>query len=466
MLSQIVLFINILFSGWLFARDRKLNPMPSRASWIALLWILILGSRYVSAWFGVDTDMVSPDELLEGSPLDRNIFLVLMSAGAVELFLRRPEWGRIFSSNRWFFAFFLYCGLSIFWSDYPFVSFKRYVKEIGNIIMVLIILTEKDPVQATRAVFARYIHLVIPLSIILIYCYPELGIYFDDDGIPSYCGVATNKNKLGVISFVSGLFLVWELIHRGGTEGKEIDWSKVLSCGALLALVAWLIFIAHSATALVCIVVGTLILFLMKFSFVVEHLRYLGLYSMVLAISMIVILYYFPTAINAIAEGVGRDRTFTGRTDLWLDLLREPINPLVGTGYQSFWLGSRADYLWDKYLFHPIQAHNGYLETYLNGGFVGVALLLAMIVATGNKLKKVLLLERSFAILLIVFIITAILYNMTEAMISRLSLLWFVICIAALYSPMEPKVVAAIDKSTAARGTRLNNRKVRTLPGH
>lgn len=439
MLSKLVLLSNILLIAWLFVRDRKLRPMPSKASWIALLWIVIIGSRYLSGWLGLNLELDSPEELVEGSPLDRSIFLILIVSAAVALLFRKPIWAKVINMNRWYFAFFIYCGISIIWSDYPFVSLKRYIKEIGNVLMVLLILTEKDPVQTVRVVFARYVHLVIPLSILLIYSIPSLGMYYDDNMLPSYCGVATNKNKLGVITFVSVLFLIWEIIHFRDADGKNRDCFDTFGNWVLLLLAGWLIYIAHSATALVCVIVGAFLLLLMKLPFVVKHLSYLGFCSLLASITIIFAMYRFPEAVGLVAEGLGRDSTFTGRTELWMDLLREPVNPVVGTGYQSFWLGSRADNLWDKYLFHPIQAHNGYLETYLNGGVVGVGLLLAMIVATGGKLKRVLLIERSFGILLVVFIITATLYNCTEAMISRLSLLWFVITIAALYSPMTPE---------------------------
>ena len=61
-----------------------------------------------------------------------------------------------------------------------------------------------------------------------------------------------------------------------------------------------------------------------------------------------------------------RDTTLTGRTNMWADLLKEAINPILGAGYQSFWLGPGAERIWAKYYFHPTQAHNGYLEVYLN----------------------------------------------------------------------------------------------------
>ena len=75
-------------------------------------------------------------------------------------------------------------------------------------------------------------------------------------------------------------------------------------------------------------------------------------------------------------EASGRDATLTGRTGIWQTVLNEPNNPLLGTGYASFWLGDRLQRIWALYPRTPLlQAHNGYFEVYLNLGMVGVALL-------------------------------------------------------------------------------------------
>jgi len=41
-------------------------------------------------------------------------------------------------------VFFLYCAASVFWSDFPIVAFKRWTKVLGNVVMVLVVLTEAD----------------------------------------------------------------------------------------------------------------------------------------------------------------------------------------------------------------------------------------------------------------------------------------------------------------------------------
>ena len=71
---------------------------------------------------------------------------------------------------------------------------------------------------------------------------------------------------------------------------------------------------------------------------------------------------------------MGRDSTLTGRTEIWTHVLWVAGNPLLGTGFESFWLGDRLANVWS--IMPGIQeAHNGYLEVYLNLGWIGVTLL-------------------------------------------------------------------------------------------
>lgn len=439
MLNMIALSITLCFIAWLFVRDRRIRSMTSWGLWVTLAWVLIVGTRTISSWLGIEIDETSADALVEGTPLDRNVLLILIILGAVALYRRKPDWRRIFNSNRWFFAFFAYCAVSIVWSDFPFVSFKRWIKELGNIIMVLIIVTENNPVQATRAVFARYTNVVIPLSLVLIYFFPEISTNLGDELTDltemAYGGVATNKNTLGIIAFICSQFLVWELIHVRSADGKPSDKIDVCCRIVLLSICTWLMYLANSMTSLICLIVGVGIIVATKLHFGRRQIRYLGTYGLLMGLLMLVV-YFIPGILEAVIDLFHRDMTLTGRSEMWAELLDEPINPLLGTGYQSFWLGSRAEILWEKYLFHPTQAHNGYLETYLNGGLVGVGLLLATIFYTGSKLKRIVWDESGFTLLLISFLVTALFYNWTEARFGGLNILWIILSIAALYHPM------------------------------
>ncbi len=463
--SQLALFLGFLFIVWLFARDRKLRPMTSGGVWVALLWIVMISSKPVSFWFGEGIQIEKPEDYLEGSPVDQTVFLLLIVIGLVVLWRRRVNWGTVFASNRWLFAFFLYCAISVTWSDYPFVSFKRWIKDAGNVMMVLIIFTEKDPLQAIKAVFARFAYFVIPLSVVFIKYFPDLGRYYNRwTWLPAYCGVTTEKNSLGCIVFICGLFLVWDSIEMRTWDGRRTEWHfgmdhpglfgrllklayggvvfalveaminvDLLGRIALLSMVIWLLDKVNSATALVCLILGVGIVLFMQLPLARREVRHLGIYSLVICLS-ILLLYSIPGIQEAFVRMIGRETTLTGRTDLWTELLSEPIDPILGTGYQSFWLGPSAKRMWAEYYFHPNQAHNGYLETYLNGGLVGVFLLIAMIFSTGRSLKKELLLGGGYGVLCSSFLIVVVFYNWTEAVFNKLSPAWIILLIAALNS--------------------------------
>ncbi len=435
----LALFMCLVFILWLFSRDQKFRPMTSGTLWIVLLWVMIIGSRPVSLWFNFGNTLGSIDIYLEGSPLDRNIFMLLIAAGFVVLLRRGVSWVEIISNNRWFFAFFAYCAISILWSDYYFVSLKRWVKDFGNIVIIIIIITETNVVQATKAVFSRYVSLAIPLSVIFNRYYPEFSRHFNRwSGLPSYSGITTNKNELGIVLTFCGLFLVWDVIEMKTSDHGDVDRTDLFGRSILIIMVLWQLIVAHSATAFISFMIGICILFCMQMPIFKRQIRYFGTYSLV---AILFIYLYYSFFLNAVTEAVGRDDTFTGRTLLWADVLKVPINSLLGTGYKSFWLGPRLRRISELYYWQPNQAHNGYLETYLNLGFVGVSLLTATIIATGHKIKKILIRNNGIGKLIFTYFIVALFYNLTEAMFNSLNLIWFVFIYAALYySPvMSPE---------------------------
>ncbi len=62
-----------------------------------------------------------------------------------------------------------------------------------------------------------------------------------------------------------------------------------------------------------------------------------------------------------------------------------------------------------------IQAHNGYIDAYLNVGIIGVSLIILAIVAGLLKAQRQLEREYAYAVLRIALILVAVAYNYTEA---------------------------------------------------
>jgi O-antigen ligase len=135
---------------------------------------------------------------------------------------------------------------------------------------------------------------------------------------------------------------------------------------------------------------------------------------------------------------LGRDPTLTNRTELW-DLLRGmAVDPLLGAGFMSFWSGERMDHVWQKLGAGINQAHSGYLEQYLNLGYVGLAFLAAIIVSALQSIRRQLRRDQSGAILRFCFVATAILYNYTEASFYGMNNMWILFLLGCFDMSRQP----------------------------
>src|SRR5207249_4726542 len=154
---------------------------------------------------------------------------------------RQVSLSEIVRKKGWIIAFFTYCFISIIWSDYPFISSKRWIKGLGVPIMALIVLTESDPAEALTALMKRSAYVIVPVSILFIKYYPELGAYYDGwSGIQMIKGIAGHKNMLGADCMILGLFFFWYFIQiRRSERGRWRKRELWLASGFLLTI-GWL----------------------------------------------------------------------------------------------------------------------------------------------------------------------------------------------------------------------------------
>jgi O-antigen ligase len=414
----------------LFRRDILERPNVTGALWIPLIWMLIICSRQPSEWlktFGLQSGAVT---LEEGSPFDAAVYFALIAAGAYVLNKRQIQLLEIIRNNQWLAIFFVYCFLAIFWSDFPFVAFKRWIKVVGHPIMALIVLTEPDPLEALTRLMKRCAYVVVFVSVLFIKYYPQLGRGFDIwTGAAINTGITTNKNLLGADCLILGFFFFWHLLQTRSLERGRARRNELFLTGGFLVAIWWLFSMAHSSTALVSLLVGMLIVAILGWRFV--NKRFIGTYLIVGVLALAVAEWAFGIYANAI-QLLGKDPTLTDRTLLWADLLKVKINPLFGAGFESFWLGERLRDFAASRWWAPNQAHNGYLETYLNLGLVGLLLLIGLLIATFWKGRRELLTNFQLGRFRLGFLMVVIAYNWTEATFKNISAIWFVFYLVAL----------------------------------
>jgi exopolysaccharide production protein ExoQ len=443
MLPILALILTLLFIGFLFIRDSKQGYKPSLALSIPCVWILILGSRSVTEWISLGAP-ISGGDIAEGSPLDRAVFFFLMASGLVVLVKRRISWSQVFRNNIALTIFVLYCGISIVWSDFPFVAFKRWFKGFGDPIMVLIILTDRDPLRAAETVLRICANILIPLSVLFIKYYPHLGrTYSEWTGAATFTGVTTNKNLLGFMLMVCGLSLVWRLYSRWGAEsGNKMDNIGIPIL--LLCMVGWLFQMADSKTSLMGFILGVLI-------FSVLGLRTARVHVTAYLLACILFFVVLESSFNvtaAIIEASGRDATLTGRTELWEVVLQMQQHPVLGFGFESFWLGDRLKILQGMWYFRPTQAHSGYIEMYLNLGWVGLLFFAGVIVSCYMKSRAMLTSSQEmaewviFGRLSMAFLGTYLVYNYTEAAFKTPHFLFVIFLLFAIKYAQPHQMIA------------------------
>lgn len=409
----------VVFILGLFWLDRERNMRASSALWIAVIWFWIACSRSVAQWLGLGALASSADAYTDGNPVDRLVFTCLLVAGLFVLVARRRAIGKILVANQPVFLFFGYCLLSIIWSDYPGVAFRRWIKAFGNLVIVLIIWSERQPLTTVKRLFTRMAFVLIPLSILFYKYYPNLGRgYGEWNGQLMIIGVTLNKNALGAVCMCLGLGAIWRILTSRAADKKMRNKRALIAQLLVLGMVGWLLWVVNSMTALFCFLMCSVVLVAAHSRVVIRRPAFVHLIMLAMLLVSVCILFFgvSPDALRSI----GRNPTLTDRTLVWKSILTLVPNELVGTGFESFWLGSRLKSMWETFRWRPNEAHNGYLEIYANLGWVGIALLAVVLISGYRSAFRAWRRKVPTGSLSLAFFLAGLTYNFTEAAFFRL----------------------------------------------
>jgi O-antigen ligase len=434
MTPGVALLVTAALIAWLLVRDARQRPHLSPSVWLVMVWTVLIASRSPSSWlFGTDLGYDLPGSREAGHPLDAFVYTALIAIGLSVLIRRSVAWDQVFAQNWWLGALYVFWLTTVLWSDYPVVTAKRLVKDFGNVVMILILLTEQYRSSAVRAALVRSAYVCVPLSLLVIRYYPAIGrTYVGYHGdVAMYVGVASHKNSLGVLAFVAVFVLAWDALSRVRVERRSVMSVLVSAHAFVLAGACYLVRIADSATSLLCVIVGVAILALLAIP-VMRESRWLLESTTAGCLFMVWMILPVFDAGTSLLRALGRDPTLTSRVGIWDIALRFAANPLVGAGYNTFWTGERVVELQAAVGGGIIQAHNGYLDVYLNGGLVGLGVL-ALVLTSGYRRLKAQVSEGGLdARFRLTILMLALLHNLSEASFSILSLLWFVTLVAVV----------------------------------
>ncbi len=407
--------------------DRRKSPELSYILWIPTLWMLVVASRPLVSW----TPHYHDIQIEAGSALDRLFLFVLLGLGLFVLalsFVHRSrvavDWSAFARKNIWLLLLLLYMFTSIFWSEIPFISFKRWSRELIAVVMALLLLTEVSSRQAFESLCRRTIYILIPFSILLIKYFPEYGRQYDPwSGGVMWVGVTLQKNGLGRLSLISVFFLVWSLMRR--KQGRDVNSVKYENLVDVIALLMSLMLLkgptlkAYSATAVGALAAGLAVywflLSMKKRRTRIPKIPFATLMGTGIVFGVITV-FVGGTTMRSLTSSLGRDITLTGRTEIWASLLPEAMKrPLLGHGFGGFWTTKT------RIIFDITEAHNGYLDVLLGTGFVGLILFSMFVISTCRRAQKELNVDFDWAALTICFFLIAVLHNVAETSFNSLA---------------------------------------------
>lgn len=421
--ANIALVLCIAFMAVLLVTDRRRGNEVSVAVWLPTIWMMYCGSRPVGYWFDSEEIVAASVDYTEGSGVDRLFLSVLIVIGVSILWRRRAAAARVLGENGWLVSLFLYMAVSIVWSDYPTVSAKRWVRTSGDLVMALLILTEAAPGEAVKTILRRSAFVLLPLSIILIKYFRDIGVAYAADGLQTmWTGVTTQKNCLGYLAMVCGLYFVHSLVTSWRSRRGLVD-------GLFLILTLWLLggsSTASSKTSVLGFALGLCVLLVSPLS---KLRSVMVLVVLLLGITYASYMSLYEPVVESTVRTLGRDTTLTGRTDIWTAVLDiGPRNPIFGRGYGSFWIGDLGNDVWQRRnIYAPIQqSHNGYIDIYIELGVVGLGLLAGVIWSACQSIRHTLWDDVEYGTLRMVFLAVILVHNVAESSFARPThLLWF-----------------------------------------
>jgi O-antigen ligase len=299
--------------------------------------------------------------------------------------------------------------------------------------MALVVVTDAQPVAALRRLFSRVGFLLIPASALLIKYYPYLGRKYDPwIGTQSVTGVTTDKNLLGVTTYILALGALWQALRLWRESSLPNRSRQLLAQCTLLGFGIWILFTANSATSEFCFILGAFLMLVTRLPRI--RGRPAAVHAIVLTLVLLVGLIEITGAHVAVLQALGRKPDLTGRaSQIWPLLIPMAPNALLGAGFESFWLGPRMQKVWDAIPnLYVSEAHNGYLELYLNLGVIGVSLVILILVHGYRRCIAAVRIDPDLGGLMLAYVLTVVIYGYTEAGFRMLFFTWSFLLLAIM----------------------------------
>lgn len=381
------------------------------APWLFLVILTVLAAVHQDALF-VDP---SSGAVVEVSTVRRAVLGCVYIVALVTFIYRWAEFSSLVIRAWPWWIFILWVAATTIWIP----SVAKTITNLGHYIGMSIVAMlcsyslRMRPAYTLKVLCVGLLILVVA-SIGLALLAPSVGILVQAIQGARWRGITSHPNALGVVS----LLAVWTatalyLVQPIRTRDRVIVATSIVS--AIICLLG-----ANSVTSLLISLWTMLLLPILYLACAVRGVRRLlslGILLLFLSCSVLALFVVYPDffSTDKLFAVLGRERTLTGRTEIWAMGVRLFLErPITGWGFDSL------NYLRaESRVALPTQFHSGYIHMLVMGGMISVIVAVTMLF---GSIKSSLLMFREnlrLWVALITLLLAICIHNVTEASFLR-----------------------------------------------
>jgi O-antigen ligase len=359
------------------AYDRD-HALFTALRWIEDITFVCLLIFFSGAVIGlVFTDLTNLDQ---ENPLARlswyPIYLIILT-----LVLRTfPQFFRLTVFNPLLIICVLWCGLSMYWSVDMGITMRRSVALMLTTMMGLVLAARYTWNEMVQRIALSFLILAV-ISLLVCLLNPARGI-MTEVHIGAWRGAFVEKNYLGGM-MTKGLIAAMCAFAMRPDRGWLWAPAGILCLG--------LVVMSTSKTALLISLASISIFIALRIFRRFPILRAPLVYAVMISVCGLGLFVALAPDIAFVL--IGKDATFTGRTEIW-EWLRLSIKQewVLGYGYGAYWTDPLGPSYWVRtgLQWGVPSAHNGWIDLWLAGGIVAVIIFgIYMLIITGLSIDRV-----------------------------------------------------------------------------
>ncbi|KOP23866.1 O-antigen polymerase [Hapalosiphon sp. MRB220] len=333
---------------------------------------------------------------------------------------------------------------SIVWSQSPADTVEQVRALVRSTVFGIYLASRYTPREQIN-LLAWVGGLSIFFCLIVGFAAPSIGTHVIN-GVVSWRGIYAHKQHMGrFMGFIASVFLINSLDKRSNR------WVAL----ALLSLSLILIILSNSKTGLIIFLYPV---FAFPIYLIVKQ-RKNRFFILLIAVFILTIIstLILVNLESIVVNFLGKDIELNGRTPLWILTIQKGLErPLFGYGYNAFWTTDacydviRNTWLWAEEIDPkmPFQAHNGFIDLFVQLGFVGLSLFIFDLLQVINRVVNILFMTRTIeSFWMFMFLGINVLVNSSEVItiMSTNSIFWIIYVSIAFSSALEYRQIRRVQ---------------------